>query len=57
MTLAHWYYLVEYKPRTRLLSAERSEGSAFLSFQGDNADASLRSEFVTFFDFWPFEGT
>jgi hypothetical protein len=22
MTLAHWYYVVEYKPRTRLLSAE-----------------------------------
>jgi hypothetical protein len=43
MTLAHWYYVVEYKPRRRLLSAERSEGSAFVSFQGDNADASLRS--------------
>jgi hypothetical protein len=27
MTLALWYYVVEYKPRTRLLSAERSEGS------------------------------
>jgi hypothetical protein len=33
-----------------LSAAQRSEGSAFVSFQGDNADASLRSECVTFFN-------
>jgi hypothetical protein len=52
MTLAHWYYVVEYKPRTRLLSAERSEGSPQLLLVQVLAkncrDASLRSEIVTF---------